>query len=229
MEEVTIIIPVKDEEDGLQYLFDDFQNSNLEKDFEISFIFVIDERTSDNSREIALSFSDMIVNQQGTHGKGAAVRQAIGLWKENITPKIVFLDADGSYSFQSVRKIIEALDGGSDIVSGSRFLLRRGIPNGMSKLHFFGNRFLSMASSARNRRKISDLCTGLWGFTSDSLEQIEFKSNGFDLEAELAGISRKKKLLHSEIPVDWSQRKGGFSKLRSLTDGSRIFLRIIMT
>ena len=162
MEEVTIIIPVKDEEVGLRYLFDNFNKSNLGMDFEIRFIFVIDERTGDNSREIATSFSDMIVNQRDTHGKGAAIRQAIGLWKENITPKIIFLDADGSYSFQSVRKIIEELDGGSDIVSGSRFLLRQGIPVGMSMLHFIGNRFLSMVSSVRNRRKISDLCTGLW-------------------------------------------------------------------
>jgi len=40
---------------------------------------------------------------------------------------------------------------------------------------------------------------------------------------------RKKNLEHHEVEVEWSQRKGGVSKLRSLTDGLIIFLRIIRT
>ena len=32
-----------------------------------------------------------------------------------------------------------------------------------------------------------------------------------------------------EVEVEWSQRKGGVSKLRSLTDGFIIFLRILRT
>jgi dolichol-phosphate mannosyltransferase len=86
-----------------------------------------------------------------------------------------------------------------------------------------------MISSIRNRRRISDLCTGLWGFRSHSLLKMKLKSKGFDLEAEIAGMIRKKGLKHLEIEVNWSQRKGGTSKLRSLTDGFIIFLRIIRT
>ena len=99
----------------------------------------------------------------------------------------------------------------------------------MSRLHNFGNRLLSAISSVRNRRRISDLCTGLWGFTSKSLMKMNVKSSGFDLEAELAGIARRQGLEHIEVQVDWSQRKGGTSKLRSLTDGFIILLRIIRT
>jgi len=96
-------------------------------------------------------------------------------------------------------------------------------------MHNFGNHLLSKISSIRNRRKISDLCTGLWGFTTEAIKSIEIKSNGFDLEAEIAGLARKNKLQHVEVPVDWSQRKGGNSKLRSVRDGAIILLRIIRT
>ena len=229
MGEVTIIIPVKDEEDGLKFLLDDYKSSSLKDIHDINFIFVIDKRTSDSSKKIAAKFSENVIDQEETTGKGAAIRQAIEIWRKNPTQMIVFLDADGSYSFDSVNKILKSLEEGADLVSGSRFLSGPGRPEQMTRLHNFGNRALSAISSVRNGRRISDLCTGLWGFNSQSLMKMDVKSRGFDLEAELAGIARRQGLEHIEVGVDWSQRKGGTSKLRSLTDGFIIFLRILRT
>ncbi len=229
MEVVTIIIPVKDEESGLDYLVENFKQSGIGNDYEIKFIFVIDERTSDNSRQIAEKLSDRIIDQKGSHGKGDAIRQAVSIWDDNESDFVIFLDADGSYSFKAVRDLIVRLGEGPDIVSGSRFLEKRGKPEGMSTLHNFGNRALSLFSSIRNRRRISDLCTGIWGFKGDVIGRISINSNGFDLEAELAGKARRLKLEHVEIPVEWSQRKGGTSKLRSIRDGLIIFLRVLLT
>jgi len=229
MEPVTVIIPVKDEEVGLNFLLEDYGRSNLKDLYDVRFIFVIDVRTSDSSKQIASLFSDNIIDQEGTTGKGSAMTQAIEKWKLKPTSKVVFLDADGSYSFESVIRIIETLESGADVVSGSRFLSGGGRPRGMSRLHNFGNRALSKISSIRNSRRISDLCTGLWGFKSEALMAMEIKSKGFDIEAEMAGLVRRKELDHVEVQVDWSQRKGGTSKLRSLTDGFIILLRIIRT
>ncbi len=229
MGQVTIIIPVKDEEVGLRYLLENFQNSPLNGSSDIIFIFVIDERTSDKSKSIAAKFSDVIIDQKDTKGKGAAIKQAVSVWKSQRTPYVVFLDADGSYSFEAVDSVIKTLKNGAEVVSGSRFMENRGRPDGMSRLHNFGNRVLSLVSSIRNRRRISDLCTGLWGFKSEALDSLAIKSNGFDIEAEIVGLSRKSGLKHVEIPVSWNQRKGGTSKLRSLTDGSIIFFRILRT
>ena len=229
MGKVTIIVPVKDEEVGLEYLLEDYRKSSLKDFYDIAFIFVIDKRTSDSSKKIASEFSENVIDQEETTGKGSAIRQAIVEWRKNPTQMIVFLDADGSYSFDSVSKILNSLEGGADLVSGSRFLSGHGRPEGMSRLHNFGNKLLSAISSFRNGRKISDLCTGLWGFNSHSLMKMNVQSRGFDLEAELAGMARRQGLEHIEVQVDWSQRKGGTSKLRSLTDGFIILLRIIRT
>ena len=229
MEKVTIIVPVKDEEDGLNFLVRDYEKSDLKEYYDIEFIFVIDDRTSDSSREIASKLSKNIIDQKNSTGKGSALREAVDLWKQDVTPKVVFLDADGSYCFESVKKILFSLTTTTDIVSGSRFLDREMRPEGMSRLHNFGNHFLSKVSSIKNKREISDLCTGLWGFRSHALIKMDMKSNGFDIEAEMAGLARKNGLNHAEIQINWSQRKGGVSKLRSLTDGFIIFLRIIRT
>ena len=229
MDKVTVIIPVKDEEDGLRFLVENYEDSTFREEYEIGFIFVIDGRTSDDSRQFATQLSGQIIDQRETHGKGAAIRQAVECWKLNPTPYVVFLDADGSYSFESVRLIVDKLVNGSDVVSGSRFLSKKHRPIGMSRLHHFGNIALSKISSFRNRRKISDLCTGLWGFNLHALNSLEILSQGFDLEAEIVGLTRRNKLKHDEIPVSWSQRKGGTSKLHSLRDGAIILLRILRT
>ena len=225
--DTTIIIPVKDEEVGLLFLLQDYKESNISAIMDINFIFVIDCRTSDNSKNVASKFSEIIINQDKTHGKGAAIRQALETWKKNKTEYVVFMDADGSYCFKDVMTIINALENDHDVVSGSRFLLKNKDLRNMSLLHNFGNRALSLISSIRNRRKISDLCTGLWGFNSKSIEILNLKSKGFDLEAEIAGKAKKNNLNHKEVPVTWNQRRGGFSKLKSFRDGFVILIRVI--
>ncbi len=229
VDSLAIIIPVKDEEAGLSFLLEDFRQSSLFENPNVRLIFVIDERTSDSSKAIAMEFSEIIIDQRDSRGKGSAIKQAISVWKTSPTPKVVFLDADGSYSFDSVIKVVEKLEQGADVVSGSRFMEKRGRPKGMSRLHNIGNKLLSIASSLRNGRKISDLCTGLWGFREDALCSLQIQSDGFDLEAEITGLSRKAGLQHAEVPVEWSQRKGGTSKLRSFKDGFIILMRIIRT
>ena len=155
--EATIIVPVKDEEEGLRYLLDNFKSSKIDQSYDIRFIFVIDIRTSDSSKKIASNFSDKIIDQNETTGKGAAVRQAIEEWKRNPTSLVVFLDADGSYSFDSVKLILDSVVEGSDIVSGSRFASRSRKPKGMSFLHNFGNRALSFISSSETVGELRSL------------------------------------------------------------------------
>ena len=53
--------------------------------------------------------STTIIDQAETHGKGAAIQQAIEEWKKEPTPFVVLLDADGSYSFDAVVDVISEL------------------------------------------------------------------------------------------------------------------------
>jgi dolichol-phosphate mannosyltransferase len=219
---------VKNEEVGLTYLMEEYDKSILKQSFDVKFILVIDSQTDDHSKKVASRFVGEIIDQHKTTGKGAAIMQAVHSWKREPDSKVIFLDADGSYSFDQIIDILEKLND-YDIVSGSRFLNRKSRLEGMSRLHHIGNKILSMASSLRNRKKITDLCTGLWGFRKNALLDINFKSKGFDLEAEIFGLIRKNKHSHAEIAVEWSQRKGGISKLRSIVDGLIILRRILIT
>ena len=79
MTTLTVIIPVKDEEVGLEFLVEDFKKSSLSKKYDVEFIFVIDIRTSDSSKFIAKKLSSNIIDQKETIGKGAAMKQAIAV------------------------------------------------------------------------------------------------------------------------------------------------------
>ena len=139
------------------------------------------------------------------------------------------MDADGSYQWADVENVIETLESGADAVTGVRL---RGMFNrveGMSFLHHIGNHALAISASIRNRRKIQDLCSGLWGFRKEAISRIAPTAQGFDLEAELHGRVRIEGISLVQIPIDWRCRVGGTSKLRSFVDGFRIFMRIIRT
>ena len=113
MASVTVIMPVKDEEEGLRLLVDEFKASPLAQRKDLSFIIVVDGRSSDMSREVSEIIADSVIDQNERHGKGDAIKAAISEWSENPTELLVMMDADGSYQWPDVENVIEALESGA--------------------------------------------------------------------------------------------------------------------
>lgn len=229
MTTISLALPVKDEEAGLGVLMNEFKESKLSGYEALRFIFVIDDRTNDRSREVSKKFGGVVIDQSKPHGKGLAIRLAISHWSENPTDFFVMMDADGSYRWDDVYKVIKELESGAEAVVGVRL---RGIFSrleGMSLLHHLGNHALAYIASLRNRKKIHDLCSGLWGFNIKSMEKITPSSTGFELEAELHGVTRNQKIEVTQIPIDWRVRVGGESKLNSFADGFKILKKTIFS
>ena len=114
MASVTVIMPVKDEEEGLRLLVDEFQESSLADRKDLRFIIVVDGRSSDMSREVSKMLTDSIIDQNERHGKGDAIKAAISKWSENPTELLVMMDADGSYQWADVENVIEQLESGAE-------------------------------------------------------------------------------------------------------------------
>ena len=157
MASVTVVMPVKDEEEGLRLLVSEFKTSPLAKRKDLSFIIVVDGRSSDMSREVSETLADSVIDQSERHGKGDAIKAAISKWSENPTELLVMMDADGSYQWADVENVIETLESGADAVTGVRL---RGMfyrVEGMSCLHHVGNHALAISASVRNRRKMLEI------------------------------------------------------------------------
>ena len=69
-------------------------------------------------------------------------------------------------------------------------------------------------------RRVSDVCTGMWGFRTESVRSLDLKSVGFTLEAEIYAKAVKQGYEIEELPV-YYRRRVGRAKLRAV-DGLKI-------
>ena len=95
----------------------------------------------------------------------------------------------------------------------------------MSPLNRMGNRVLSALARLLFRVSVTDVCTGMWAFTADTLRQISLEASGFDLEADLFGSAALEDARITELPIDYGARIGP-PKLIPIRTGLRIALRL---
>ena len=116
------------------------------------------------------------------------------------------------------------MDKKSEVVYGTRLRVKPVI-FGKEKtpllLHFFGNKFLSLATTILYGAVITDMETGYKVFTKNALEGINLKSRSFDMEPEITAKILKKGL--SILELDISTNPRGYDegkKIRPVKDGS---------
>ena len=225
----SLIMPARDEEEGLTLLGQEFAKTTLSKRSDFTFMIVVDARSTDRTMEISQNLADIVIVQREKWGKGEAVKSGIRKWSEDPSDILVLMDADGSYLWDDVERVISSLESGAQVVTGTRLRGFFSRVEGMSILHHFGNHALAFLASLRNRRQIRDLCSGLWGFRAEAIMEISPSAEGFDLEAEIHGKMRVLKIPLVQIPIHWRRRIGGEAKIRSFVDGLRILYRIMRT
>jgi hypothetical protein len=77
-------------------------------------------------------------------------------------------------------------------------------------------------------QRVTDVCTGLWAFRTESLRRLPLRSRGFGLEAELFAWSARCDLRFARVKTDYLPRHGESQpKLHSTRDGWRIARRLI--
>ena len=139
---------------------------------------------------------------------------------------LVMMDAEGTYSHEEIPQFIQKLEEeNADIVIGSR--MKGKIENGaMTRRNWLGNHILTWLAVFLHRAYISDLCTGFWLLTRDSIDKMKLNSTGFEIEAEMYASAAYNQLKIHEIPIHYDIRIGR-SKLGSVGDGIRIAMKII--
>jgi len=185
-------------------------------------LLVIDGRSRDNTTRIASETGARVLTQPG-RGKGDAVRFGFGLADGH--SRILLMDADGTYPPEEIPQFLSALDGGADVVVGSRM---DGIIEdaAMPPLHFIGNRLLSLIARTLYGKSVSDVCSGMWAFSSDAVQRLSLNANHFEIEAELFAQASKAGLRIDEVPIRYRRRMGR-PKIQSLRAGLSIATKLI--
>jgi len=204
---ITVVIPCLNEAEGLRQVL-------VQMPSFVDEVIVVDNNSTDQTAEVARSFGAKVIEEK-VRGYGRAYKTGLLHAQGDI---IITLDGDQSYPVDALSYLIEALlHSRVGFVSASRFPISD--PETMSRMHRWGNRLLSLATSVLFFRWIRDSQSGMWIFYKDVLSKMNLVSDGmaFSEEIKLEAMLNPE-IGFREIPIRFSNRAGE-KKLRPWRDG----------
>ena len=133
---------------------------------------------------------------------------------------LVMGDADDTYPLDELTGFVDRLEGGDDLVIGSRF---KGTIHGdaMPFLNrFVGNPILTGMLNVLFGVKVSDAHCGMRAVRRDALPMLDLHSTGMEFASEMVFKAYRRGLTVSEVPIDYYPRVGE-SKLNRFGDAWR--------
>jgi glycosyltransferase involved in cell wall biosynthesis len=211
---LSIVIPVFNEVNTIATVLQRVTEANveeLEKE-----IIVVDDGSSDGTREILLSTEGVtVIFHDSNAGKGAAIRSGL----ECATGDLVIIqDADLEYNPRDYPTLLAPImEGEADVVYGSRFL---GGPHRVLFFwHYVANRLLTMLSNMLTDLNLTDMETGYKVFRIPVLRGINLQSDRFGFEPEVtAKVARQGWRLY-EVPISYQGRDYTEGKKITWRDG----------
>lgn len=223
--DAVVLLPTLNEEEGLPLTLAEIPFSEMRALGWSVRPLIIDGGSTDRTREVAASHGIPVIAQR-SRGKGAAIREAIELLDQLNVRHLVVLDADATYPGSAVLPALGLLNSGSDLVVGVR-QPDTGHPRSFRDLvHRVGNILLNFAAGQYSRSRYLDLTTGFWALDVRKALELELRTDGFGIEAELFLKAHQFGWNTSQIPVEYHKR-AGVAKLHAVPDGTRILLTIL--
>jgi glycosyltransferase involved in cell wall biosynthesis len=197
---ISVVIPVYNEVHTIGTVIDRVLNCGFDVE-----IIAVDDGSTDGSREFLQRLEHPRVRvffHARNKGKGAALRLGFAAARN---PYVFVQDADLEYDPRDYHQMIQPLlDGRADMVYGSRFL---GGPHRVLFFwHYVGNRFITLLSNAISDLNLSDMETGMKGFSRDKLMQLKLSADRFTIEPEITAKAARAKWRIFEVGISYSGR-----------------------
>ena len=227
MSKITILLPALNEEEAIGNVINLIPKNELEERGYNVEVLVVDGHSKDLTRDIASHKGAKVVLQK-KEGKGDGIRTAFSIIDSDY---VFMMDADDTYPPIYILKMISMLENGYDIIMGSRMIgyIHEGA---MPLLNYLGNRILSFIASVIYEKKVSDVCTGMWGFQGNAISELIPSSNHFKVESELFALSTHNGFKIGEVPIEYRKRKGKsklhISPLKTLLIGLGIGISMVV-
>ena len=211
--DLTILIPVKNEEDNISNIIDNIEKKLFNLTYEVLFV---NDFSTDKTVEIINNYKNLKKNIEIVHNKkeglGEAIKNGIKFSKGEYLSIIM---CDGSDDIDDLKKYIEIIKKENlDAVFGSRFLRNSKII-GYPKFKLILNRIFNYFVSLIYMNKYNDFTNAFKIYKKDVLLGIEpIVSESFNvfLELPLKIINRRYK--YKIIPINWLGREQGVSKFK---------------
>ncbi|HWG44483.1 MAG TPA: glycosyltransferase family 2 protein [Gemmataceae bacterium] len=181
-------------------------------------VVVSDNGSTDDSVTLAEQAGARVVHQP-LKGYGNALRKGFA---EARGRYIIMGDCDDSYDFTDLKRFVDRLRAGADLVMGNRFAGEIK-PGAMPWLHrWIGNPILTRFLNLLFRTGVGDTHCGLRGFRKDAVQRMNLHMPGMELASEMVIKSARAGQRIEEVPITlWPDGRDRPPHLRSFRDGWR--------
>jgi dolichol-phosphate mannosyltransferase len=211
-----VIIPTYNERENLPLIVRRVHDAQPEVH-----ILVVDDGSPDGTGELAddLAMADPdrvhVMHRASKDGLGAAYLAgfAWGLGREYSV--LVEMDADGSHAPEELHRLLDAVDGGADLVIGSRY-----VPGGA--IRNWPRRRFALSKTANTYARVllgvgvRDITAGYRAYRREVLEKIDLAavdSKGYCFQIDLTWRAINNGFVVVEVPITFSERELGVSKM----------------
>lgn len=225
---LSVLMPVYNERDTVDAIVHQVQAAPISP-LRIELI-VVDDCSTDGTRDVLQRLNgegriQKLHLQSENRGKGAAIRQALGMSTGDI---VVVQDADLEYDPADWPVLLAPiLDGKADACFGSRFL------GGPHRVLFFwhsvGNKLLTTFSNMLTNLNLTDMETCYKAMRGDLARRIQpqLRSDRFGFEPEITARLAKAHARIFEVPISYAGRTYAEGKKINWRDGVAAFWHIL--
>lgn len=210
----AVLIPCYNEELTIEKVVLDFKKALPHED-----IYVYDNNSTDNSYEIVKK-AGAIVKREYRQGKGNVVRS---MFRDIDADCYIMVDGDDTYPAEAAIEIEKlVLSKKADMVIGDR-LSSTYFEENKRRFHNSGNKLVRKLINFIFKNDISDIMTGMRGFSYEFVKSFPVSSKEFEIETEMTIFALNHNFLIKELPIEYKDRmEGSESKLNTFSDGYKV-------
>jgi dolichol-phosphate mannosyltransferase len=184
-------------------------------------VLIVDDGSPDGTGDLAdeLAASDggrtHVMHRTAKDGLGAAYLAGFGWGLSRDYAVLVEMDADGSHAPEQLRRLLEAIDAGADLVIGSRYVEGGAVRNWPKRrwaLSWTANTYARLALDI----DIHDITAGYRAYRREVLEAIDLDgvdSKGYCFQIDLTRRTLDNGFIVAEVPITFTERELGVSKM----------------
>ena len=232
-QKICFVLPTYNEEENIENIIELIIQESHNQSKSVFSILVVDDNSSDQTQDIVKRVIDSANNVYLISGQkkglGDAYKRGFVFAIDSLEADVIFqMDADGQHDTALIPQFLNAIEEGRDVVIGSRYVAGGSLPDfSMFRLLIskIGNLLVRYIGGVIH---IKDCTSGYRAIKTSYLKDLNFgylSTRGYSFQSSLICDLAWRGADILEIPIAFTSRKGGDSKL-SLRDQIEFLLNI---